>query len=82
MKQYELNSRVEYYVFRDGAKFHRIGYVKARRKGLFRTRYIVCAADGSREIDEIAPKQILGLAPKKECVNKFNKQTKTNENGN
>lgn len=35
MKQvYELNSRVEYYVYRDGKKkFHRVGFVKAYRKG-------------------------------------------------
>ena len=47
MKQvYELNSRVEYYVYRDGKKkFHRVGYVKAYRKGLFKSRYIVCTAD-------------------------------------
>ena len=78
MKQvYELNSRVEYYVYRDGKKkFHRVGYVKAYRKTLFKTRYIVCTADKTREVDEIAPKQILGFAPKKEYVNKFNNQTK------
>lgn len=82
MKQvYELNSRVEYYVYRDGKKkFHRVGFVKAYRKGLFKTRYIVCTADRIREVDEIAPKQILGFAPKKE--NKFNNQNKENENGN
>lgn len=81
MKQvYELNSRVEYYVYRDGKKFHRVGYVKAYRKGLFKTRYIVCTADKIREVDEIAPKQILGFAPKKEY--KFNNSNKENENGN
>lgn len=82
MKQvYELNSRVEYYVYRDGKKkFHRVGYVKAYRKGLFKTRYIVCTADKIREVDEIAPKQILGFAPKKEY--KFNNQNKENKNGN
>lgn len=81
MKQvYELNSRVEYYVYRDGSKFHRIGFVKAYRKGLFKTRYIVCTADKIREVDEIAPKQILGFAPKKEY--KFNNQNKENKNGN
>lgn len=84
MKQvYELNSRVEYYVYRDGKKkFHRVGYVKAYRKTLFKTRYIVCTADKTREVDEIKPKQILGFAPKKEYVNKFNNQAKTNDNGN
>ena len=82
MKQvYELNSRVEYYVYRDGKKkFHRVGFVKAYRKGLFKTRYIVCTADKIREVDEIAPKQILGFAPKKEY--KFNNQNKENKNGN
>lgn len=81
MKQvYELNSRVEYYVYRDGSKFHRVGFVKAYRKGLFKTRYIVCTADKIREVDEIAPKQILGFAPKKEY--KFNNQNKENKNGN
>jgi hypothetical protein len=82
MKQvYELNSRVEYYVYRDGKKkFHRVGFVKAYRKGLFKTRYIVCTADKIREVDEIAPKQILGFAPKKEY--KFNNSNKENENGN
>lgn len=80
MKQYELNDRVEYYVFRQGKKFHRVGYVKAYRKGLFKTRYIVCTADKIREVDEIAPKQILGFAPKKEY--KFNNSNKENENGN
>lgn len=81
MKQvYELNSRVEYYVFRGGKKFHRVGYVKAYRKGLFKTRYIVCTADKTREVDEIKPKQILGFAPKKEY--KFNNQNKENKNGN
>lgn len=80
MKQYELNDRVEYYVFRDGKKFHRVGFVKAYRKGLFKTRYIVCTADRIREVDEIKPKQILGFAPKKEY--KFNNQNKENENGN
>lgn len=82
MKQYELNDRIEYYVFRDGnrKKFHRVGFVKAYRKTLFKTRYIVCTADRIREVDEIKPKQILGFAPKKE--NKFNNQNKENENGN
>lgn len=82
MKQvYELNSRVEYYVYRDGKKkFHRVGFVKAYRKGLFKTRYIVCTADKIREVDEIKPKQILGFAPKREY--KFNNQNKENENGN
>ena len=79
MKPYELNDRVEYYVFRDGKmKYHRVGFVKAYRKTLFKMRYIVCTADKIREVDEIKPKQILGFAPKKE----FNKQSKTNENGN
>lgn len=80
MKQYELNDRVEYYVFREGKKYHRVGYVKAYRKGLFKTRYIVCTADKIREVDEIKPKQILGFAPKKEY--KFNNSNKENENGN
>lgn len=79
MKQYELNDRIEYYVFRDGKmKYHRVGFVKAYRKGLFKTRYIVCTADRIREVDEIRPKQILGLAPKREY--KFNNQNKENEN--
>lgn len=73
---YELNSRIEYYIYRDGHKFHRVGFVKAYRKTLFKTRYIVCTADKVREVDEIAPKQILGFAPKKEYVNKFNNQPK------
>lgn len=80
MKQYELNDRVEYYVFRQGKKFHRVGFVKAYRKGLFKTRYIVCTADKTREVDEIKPKQILGFAPKKKY--KFNNSNKENENGN
>lgn len=80
MKQYELNDRVEYYVFRQGKKFHRVGYVKAYRKGLFKTRYIVCTADKIREVDEIKPKQILGFAPKKESCNKFVKTNKTEGN--
>ena len=80
MKQYELNDRIEYYVFREGKKYHRVGFVKAYRKGLFKTRYIVCTADKVREVDEIAPKQILGFAPKKEY--KFNNSNKENENGN
>lgn len=75
---YNLNDRVEYYVFREGKKYHRVGFVKAYRKGLFKTRYIVCTADKIREVDEIAPKQILGFAPKKEY--KFNNQNKENEN--
>ena len=79
---YDLNSRIEYYVYRDGKKFHKVGFVKAYRKTLFKTRYIVCTADKIREVDEIKPKQILGLAPKKEYVNKFNNSSKTNENGN
>lgn len=73
---YDLNSRIEYYVYRGKQRFHRVGYVKAYRKGLFKTRYIVCTADKTREVDEIKPKQILGFAPKKEYVNKFNNQTK------
>ena len=77
---YNLNDRIEYYVYRDGSKFHRVGYVKAYRKGLFKTRYIVCTADKTREVDEIKPKQILGFAPKKEY--KFNNQNKENKNGN
>ena len=80
MANYSLNDRVEYYIFREGRKFHRVGFVKAYRKTLFKTRYIVCTADHIREVDEIAPKQILGFAPKKE--NKFNNQNKENENGN
>ena len=77
MKHYELNDRIEYYVFCEGKKFHRVGFVKAYRKGLFKTRYIVCTADKIREVDEIRPKQILGLVPKKEY-----KPVKSNENGN
>lgn len=77
---YNLNDRIEYYVYRDGKKFHKVGYVKAYRKGLFKTRYIVCTADKTREVDEIKPKQILGFAPKKEY--KFNNQNKENKNGN
>lgn len=77
---YNLNDRVEYYVFRQGKKYHRVGFVKAYRKGLFKPRYIVCTADKIREVDEIAPKQILGFAPKKEY--KFNNQNKENDNGN
>lgn len=80
MKQYELNDRVEYYVFRGGKKFHRVGFVKAHRKTLFKTRYIVCTADRIREVDEIKPKQILGFAPKKENVTKFNNQPKPTNN--
>lgn len=63
---YNLNDRIEYYVNRGKQKFHRVGFVKAYRKGLFKTRYIVCTADKIREVDEIKPKQILGFAPKKE----------------
>lgn len=77
---YNLNDRIEYYVCRGKQRFHRVGYVKAYRKGLFKTRYIGCTADKIREVDEIKPKQILGLAPKKEY--KFNNQNKENENGN
>lgn len=77
---YDLNSRIEYYVYRDGKKFHKVGFVKAYRKTLFKTRYIVCTADKIREVDEIAPKQILGFAPKKEYVNKFNNQSKPTTN--
>lgn len=77
---YNLNDRVECYVFRQGKKYHRVGFVKAYRKGLFKTRYIVCTADKIREVDEIAPKQILGFAPKKGY--KFNNQNKENDNGN
>lgn len=73
---YDLNSKIEYYIFRGGKKFHRVGFVKAYRKELFKTRYIVCTADKIREVDEIKPKQILGFAPKKEY-----KPIKTNENG-
>lgn len=77
MKQtWNINDRIEYYVFREGNKYHKVGYVKAYRKGLFKSRYIVCTADKIREVDEIKPKQILGFAPKKEYVNKFNNQTK------
>lgn len=77
---YDLNSRIEYYVYRDGKKFHKVGFVKAYRKTLFKTRYIVCTADKIREVDEIDPKQILGFAPKKEYVNKFNNQSKPTTN--
>lgn len=77
---YKLNDRIEYYVFRGGKKYHKVGYVKAYRKTLFQTRYIVCTADKIREVDEIKPKQILGIAPKKE--NKFNNQNKESENAN
>ena len=75
---YNLNDRIEYYVYRGKQEFHRVGFVKAYRKGLFKTRYIVCTADKIREVDEIKPKQILGFAPKKE--NKFNNQNKESEN--
>lgn len=77
---YDLNTRIEYYVYREGRKFYRVGFVKAYRKGLFKSRYIVCTADKIREVDEIAPKQILGFAPKREY--KFNNQNKENDNGN
>ena len=77
---YDLNSRIEYYVYRGGNKYHKIGYVKAYRKTLFKTRYIVCTADKIREVDEIKPKQILGFAPKKESCNKFVKTNKTEGN--
>lgn len=77
---YDLNSRIEYYVYRGGNKYHKVGYVKAYRKTLFKTRYIVCTADKIREVDEIKPKQILGFAPKKESCNKFVKTNKTEGN--
>lgn len=77
---YDLNSRIEYYIYREGKKFHRVGFVKAYRKTLFKTRYIVCTADRIREVDEIKRKQILGLAPKKEYINKFNNQPKPTTN--
>lgn len=81
MKQtWNINDRIEYYVFREGKKYHKVGFVKAYRKTVFKTRYIVCTADRIREVDEIKPKQILGFAPKKEY--KFNNQNKENENGN
>lgn len=80
MADYKLNDRIEYYVFRDGKRYHKVGFVKAYRKTLFKTRYIVCTADKIREVDEIKPKQILGIAPKKEYVNKFNNQPKTTTN--
>lgn len=75
-KIWNINDRVEYIVIRSGKKFHKIGFVKAYHKGLFKKRYIVCTADKIREIDEVKPNQILCLAPKKENY----KQTKTNEN--
>ena len=68
---YNLNDRIEYYVYRGKQKFHRVGFDKAYRKGLFKTRYIVCTADKIREVDEIKPKQILGFAPKKN-INQLN----------
>lgn len=66
MKHYELNSRIEYYVFRDGRRVRRIGYVKKRCKILFLAYYIVCTADKLHEVDFVRPQQILGLAPKKD----------------
>lgn len=75
MKTWSINDRVEYYVFREGKRFHRVGFVKAYRKGLFKKRYIVCTADKVREVDEIKPEQIFCLAPNKESY----KQSKTKE---
>lgn len=83
MAEYKLNDRVEYYVFRDGKKYHRLGYVKGHRKAFFWERYIVVAADRTREVDEIKAEQILCYAPKKENVSKCNdnqsKPTTNNE---
>lgn len=66
MDKYELNDKVEYYVKRGKQYFHRVGYIKGFRKGLFCSQYLVCAADKVREIDFVKPKQIFGLAPRKE----------------
>lgn len=30
---YNLNDRIEYYVYRGKQKFHKVGYVKAYRRG-------------------------------------------------
>lgn len=65
---WNLNDRVGYYVFRNGnrKRYHRVGFVKAYRKTWLGRRYLVCVADKTREMDVVKPKQILGLAPKKE----------------
>lgn len=66
MEHYEINDKVEYYVKRGKLHYHRVGYIKDYRKGLFGARYLVCVADKVRELDFVKPKQILGLAPRKE----------------
>lgn len=66
MATYKFNDRVDYYVYRGKKRLQRVGYVKAHRRTLFGLRYFVCVADHSREIDIVRPKQIFGLAPKKE----------------
>lgn len=77
-KRYEINDRVEYYMFRGGKRYHRVGYVKNYKRMWFCGYYMIAAADGTRELDVVKASQLLGLAPKKE----FNKQSKSNENGN
>lgn len=76
---YQTNDRVEYYVFRNKKKAHRIGYVKARKTTLFGVRYYVCVADHSREIDIVKASQIFGISDYTRKNFKKNKTEKENE---
>ena len=77
-QEFVYNDRVEYYVYDyNGKRVNRVGYVKSFRRVLFASRYFICAADHSREIDVVKPSQIFGLAPKKE-----HKQNNVDSNGN
>lgn len=77
-KTYSENDRVEYYVIREGKRYHRIGYIKGRKRVLWSVRYFVCAADRTREVDVIKPSQIFGMA---EYKSDKKKTTKSEENG-
>ncbi len=67
-KDYPIGARVEYMLYSHSNKkyYHRIGFIKAIRKCLFRRkRYYICVADKTdRVIDIVKDKDVFGTLEK------------------
>ena len=75
----KFNDRVQYMVKdHKGNYYSRVGYVKQVRKGIFRTKYLVCVAK-SDVMHIIRRCDIISLIDKKDSNNA---PSKSNNNGN
>lgn len=65
MKEYEINTRVEYYIMRGKQRIHRVGFIKRRFWTLTGPKYAIAVADRSRELDFVKPGHIFGPIEKR-----------------